>query len=109
MHTNHSPRQTHSTHNEIAAPITTFDQSHLIPREVISGFGVIDPIFYLREVFSSVPVSSELLDSILPSLVACARGMIEHNNEGHHMLAMAVILCSTTWPTHSADEEGVGR
>ncbi|KAJ1383831.1 Zinc finger, RING-type [Sesbania bispinosa] len=106
-HTNHSPRQTHSTHNEIAAPITTFDQSYLIPRDIISDFGVIDPIFYLRELFHSVPVSSELMDSILPSLVARAKGMIEHNNEGRHMLAMTVILCSTTWPRHSADEEGI--
>ncbi|KAJ1398386.1 hypothetical protein SESBI_31096 [Sesbania bispinosa] len=47
------------------------------------------------------------MDSILPSLVARARGMIEHNNEGRHMLAMTVILCSTTWPTHGADEEVV--
>ncbi|KAJ1376412.1 RING-H2 zinc finger protein [Sesbania bispinosa] len=113
-HTNHSPRETHATHGEIAATITTFSESYLIPCDIICDFdtfGIIDPeclaITFLRETFSSVPVSSESMDSILLSLIERARGMFETNNEGRHILEMSVIVCINTWPRNTADEEGI--
>ncbi|XP_061359953.1 E3 ubiquitin-protein ligase Os04g0590900-like [Gastrolobium bilobum] len=67
---------------------------------------------YLHDAFSSVPLSFESLDSILPVVGRHARDMISDNIEGLDILHMDVIVCtanglSEEYHEHTIDHESV--
>ncbi|XP_061341929.1 E3 ubiquitin-protein ligase Os04g0590900-like [Gastrolobium bilobum] len=64
---------------------------------------------YLHDTFSSVPISSESLDSILPAVGRRARHMIIGNIEGRDILQMDVIVCIATGLSEEYDEHNIDQ
>ena len=96
-------------------PVTTsFNMTFSVPRNILCNcdeFEVFDPdsicMTYLRNIFTSVPISSEVLDSILPFMGEYANDMIERNYEGLNILEMDVTVNVSNW--HREDHEEIDR
>ncbi|KAK7321005.1 hypothetical protein VNO77_31050 [Canavalia gladiata] len=103
------PSQTHPS-NFTYDDITTIDRIFLVPREILCDCNEVTVLdrnntIFMHDTFSSVPISPELLDAILPLIGECAREMIAQNREGRNIWEMDVRLLITVRPSENDNDQ----
>ncbi|KAK7300070.1 hypothetical protein RJT34_10902 [Clitoria ternatea] len=104
---------THINQSNTHMPTTiSFNKSLILPWCILilcDQVEIDDPystiVLLLHGILRSLPISLELLDSILPTIGDCARDMIEHNVDDRELLEMDVVIRVITPSIQVSDED----